>query len=141
MTLTIRVYQPELTNSQIARVNATGWDSVPEASNYLNLTSFPKEDTVADKIAAAYALYRHTRTIHDVSGPDEVFAMTNDGGYDPRITCHRRAKSGSVGDVLIAGWGSDLTGWVCMSFGWHELTQDQIKAFECEVATTMVLAS
>jgi len=128
----IRVYQPALTDAQIVAINS-GNDVGHIYDRYLKATI----NVSWDRVCNAFEFYRHAFDVATDS-PEVVFEQTNIGG-DLVEWRADRPKSGSVGDVLIAD-GSNR-GWICDSFGWIELSRDQVRYFETKVSTVMHLVS
>jgi hypothetical protein len=126
------VYQPMLTDAQVNEVNARGWDAHPA---YAKIDLLFSKDDAWDRIKDALAYYHHAATV-DCATPDEVFEVTNIGP-EYLITRHGPMRSGSVGDVLIATDHS--AAYVCLSFGWLELTREQFGEFQMHVSTCMGL--
>lgn len=67
-----------------------------------------------------------------------MFQITNIGP-ETTITRHGPMRSGSVGDVLIAT--DSKSGFVCLPFGWLELTREQFCEFQTVVTTSMCLTA
>lgn len=129
------VYQPTLTDAQIAELNGPngGWDSKPEFSAYAAVTTgtFNGEDDQLDGIirrALSYLLFNHVADIksqfhHDVFqignvGPESLITRTN---IAP-------AKSVSVGDIVVSN--KTNTAWYCNRMGWNILSPDTLRVLQ-----------
>jgi len=128
--MTIRVYQPRLTDEQSNEVNTYGWVVHPA---YMALSSPALNENAWESVVAGTEYYSHAADV-DSDDPNEVFETTNIGP-ESRITRHGPMRSGSVGDVLISG--DSRNGWICLPFGWYEMSRDEIREFETLVPTRM----
>lgn len=101
------VIQPDLTDAQAAAVNLNGWDATLAGSIYAQLTAGRYSETDNRGIGLHYVtavregLMRHGWTVA-ATDLNEVFSLANYmGGKGTASKAHRRAKSMSVGDVVI----------------------------------------
>jgi len=125
------IYQPRLTDDQIAEINAA---LRPHAAFMRTTTLMGSRTAVWGVVADALDYYSHTANV-DAETPDEVFVIINIGPKH-RIERLGKMRSTSVGDVLLTKeTGTDKQGWVCLPFGWLELTPDQINFFLTKVST------
>lgn len=113
------VYQPLLTDAQVAEVNALGWNGSPMAKAYADVTNLFDEHR-ADALvreAASHGLYRKSFVV-EAEDVTQTYAITN-GMADGIVERIGRPKSGSVGDVVV-DHGTGLA-WLCAPVGWIEL--------------------
>jgi hypothetical protein len=139
----INVFQVELTTEQRVQVNASGWDGVEWGQTYLDLTDAMFADSnnvsVMEMIVEAieFGLVKHTMTL-DTDNFNTAFALGN-GVYETygdkdSVTEHCTHKSVSVGDIFIR---NHTDGAVVASFGFEELSNDEIKEIETLVPQAM----
>jgi hypothetical protein len=130
--MTTRVFQVQLTDAMADDVNAAGsWSAVSWGKVYMDLTMGMVDDfdALARTIekAKAFGLITETRVI-ETNDLDEVFAIGNGYGDETKQTRLTRAKSISVGDILIKNSEVDGgTGYIVARFGFDELSADVTK--------------
>ena len=93
MTMTIKVYQFDLTEAEENLVNDKGWDASAKTKAYL-AKSFGKIEA-----ETWFHAYRHVATVAS-DELNEAFALMNRWDQPERVEKHADAYSMSVGDIL-----------------------------------------
>jgi hypothetical protein len=135
------VYQPIISDERSREVNLKGWSYADWCSHYNRATNYMWDARDAWKHVRNCLeddLYSHSYIV-ECDDVEQTFDITN-GMADADKTKWRnvKVKSGSVGDVVIKSDHSE--GWICLSVGWAQMSDDAIHEFESKVATCMMLS-
>jgi hypothetical protein len=91
----ITVYQIELSDSDIMRANAQGFDSTPAVAAKTRMM------IGASKWKEEYVQFYNAAYEVDTNDLDEAFEITNLWNEDHKVTRLRRGSSSSVGDIFV----------------------------------------
>lgn len=131
---TFFLYQANLTDEQIAELNAHGWAAHPA---YAHIIASLYEDEAWERVQAALGYYSHVANV-EAANVEGVFETTNIGPEEA-ITRHRPMKSGAVGDVVYDMTNGEM--FICCSWGWYQMKPVEMGEFLATVPTKMGIAA
>lgn len=113
----IEVYQILLSNDEVAKINAEGWESSPKASAYARVSMGFKHSKWSEEYLKFY-----TR-VYEVASDElnETFELTNLWEDESKVKRLARGTSGSVGNLFVKVDGAHRKMFFVDTFGFTEI--------------------
>lgn len=113
----IEVYQILLSDKEVDKVNAEGWESSPKASAYARVSMGFKYSKWSKEYLKFYTRAYEVAT----DNLEEAFTLTNVWQDESKIKRLARGTSGSVGNLFVVTEGADRQMYFVDTFGFTKI--------------------